>query len=151
MKTPGNVPIGVVTFASLIMVFVFSECWAIRPYQPVHPDPVLEPWRWRSFLELKGQGLICLIEDRGGAIWFGVDQGVLRYDGVHWTAFTPDDGYRTGRVDFLRACDPGDTRWRPLGGHAEVWFISPQQGHLAPTHCRRRAAQQHNTGSSSSV
>ena len=32
----------------LVLVLVNAECWAVQPYEPVHPDPVLEPWRWRS-------------------------------------------------------------------------------------------------------
>ncbi len=27
------------------------------PYEPLHSDPVLKPWRWRVFSGLKGAGL----------------------------------------------------------------------------------------------
>ncbi len=59
---------------------------AAQPYEPVHPDPILERWRWSAFSELNGLGLRCLAEARDGAIWFGTDSGVRRYDGVNWTA-----------------------------------------------------------------
>jgi len=58
----------------------------------VHPDPVLEPWRWRAFPELNGLGLQCMAEAKDRAMWFGVDDGGRRYDGVHWTAYTEKDG-----------------------------------------------------------
>lgn len=29
-----------------MIVLVFAEGRAVQPYQPVHPDPVLESWRW---------------------------------------------------------------------------------------------------------
>lgn len=35
---------------------------AAVPYKPVHPDPVLESQRWRTFRELKGLGLRTMAE-----------------------------------------------------------------------------------------
>ena len=40
-----------------------GECVAATPYTPRHADPVQESWRWRTFPELKGQGLSCLAQD----------------------------------------------------------------------------------------
>ena len=59
-----------------------SASWAVQPYTPVHPDPVLEPWRWTVYPELRGFGLWCLAEDHDGNMWFGVYDGVRRYDGT---------------------------------------------------------------------
>jgi hypothetical protein len=97
------------TFAALVTLWALYSppAEAVRPYQPVHPDPVTQPWRWRIFDELKGQGLKCLAEARDGAIWFGVDRGVLRYDGVRWTPFTPDDGIYGAPVRALCAARDG--------------------------------------------
>ena len=73
-----------------ILLLSSAESWSVQPYTPVHPDPVLESWRWRDFPELKGLGLNCIAEDRDGVLWFGVRDGVRRYDGLTWTAYTPD-------------------------------------------------------------
>ena len=32
-------------------------------------DPVLKPWRWRVFSELKGAGLRAMAEDGKGGLW----------------------------------------------------------------------------------
>ena len=65
-----------------LFLLIAPDATAVRPYQPVHPDPVLEPWRWTAFPELDGQELSCLAEDRHGHTWFGADEGAVRYDGV---------------------------------------------------------------------
>ena len=76
-----------------VMVFgVTVPCYAVQPYEPIRPDPVLESWRWRSFAELKGQGAHCFVEDSDGVLWFGTDAGVVCYDGLRWTTYTPEDG-----------------------------------------------------------
>ena len=84
-----------------------SSAFAVRPYTPIHPDPVLEPWRWRSFPELNGLGLRCMAEAKDKAMWFGVDDGVRRYDGVKWTAYTEKDGVYGGTVNTLCATQDG--------------------------------------------
>ena len=89
MKAPDRM---LAILAGLIFSLSMAECWAAQPYEPVQTDPVLEPWRWTSFSELNGQGLQCLAEDRDGHMWFGVDAGAMRYDGVAWTPFTEKDG-----------------------------------------------------------
>lgn len=80
-----------ITFLSVLLLTCVTS-WAVEPYQPVHPDPILEPWRWRSFPELKGLGLACMAEDHDGNMWFGVNDGVRMYDGVNWTAYTESHG-----------------------------------------------------------
>ena len=91
----------------LMVGLVMAECWAVRPYEPVHPDPLLEPWRWRSFPELNGMGLRCMAEDTGGNMWFGVDDGVVRYDGLKWTPYTERDGLLSVPVFALCATRGG--------------------------------------------
>ena len=81
-----------VVVAGLLGVLAASECSAVQPYTPVHPDPFLEPWRWRVFPELIGLGLECMAEDSVGNMWFGVSDGAVRYDGITWTHYTSEDG-----------------------------------------------------------
>ena len=33
-----------------------------------------------------------MAEDRDGNLWFGVDDGVVRYDGLEWVDYTEEDG-----------------------------------------------------------
>ena len=73
--------------ALFVLILAAAECWAVQPYTPAQADPVLEPWRWRSFPELKGLGLRCMAEDTAGNMWFGIDAGVVRYDGVTWQTY----------------------------------------------------------------
>ncbi len=131
---------GVVSCLSCFFVlFVIQTLHAATPYQPVHPDPVLESWRWRSFPELKGLGLECMAEDRDGNMWFGTNDGVRRYDGVRWTAYTPADGLPGAPVYALCVTRDGsvyagtelgisrfsDGKWRsvfPPEGNLS-WFI----------------------------
>ena len=82
--------------------------YAVQPYTPVHPDPMLESWRWRTYPELKGRGLQCMAEDRDGNMWFGVDGGVVRYDGVDWVTYTIDDGLVGGQVNAICGTRKGD-------------------------------------------
>ena len=56
-------------------------------YRPHYPDPFAESWRIRAFPQLKGRELSCLGEDARGAIWFGVADGAVRYDGLRWDEF----------------------------------------------------------------
>ena len=80
---------------------------AAKPYTPVHPDPLLESWRWRSFPELNGLGVQCMVEDANGTMWFGIDEGVMSYDGVDSTMYTPNDGLLGKTVVSLCAGNDG--------------------------------------------
>ena len=61
MKMRGRALFEVAALVCLVLVLFCSGAWAVRPYTPVHPDPVLEPWRWTSFPELKGLGLVMKV------------------------------------------------------------------------------------------
>ena len=80
---------------------------AAEPYTPVHPDPLEEKWRWRSYPELSGRGLKSMTEDRDGNLWFGVDDGVVRYDGIEWVDYTEEDGVYGSPVVTLCATRDG--------------------------------------------
>lgn len=69
-----------------------------------------------------------MAEDHTGALWFGTSEGVRRYDGVNWTAYTPEDGLKGAPVNALLAARDGsvyagseqgisrfkDGAWRPI-------------------------------------
>ena len=86
------------------LVFLTAFCEMVegaQAYAPQSPDPVLEPWRWQAFPQLNGRGLRCLTEGPDGAIWFGIDNGVLRYDGQAWTSYTREQGLLGEAVNTL--------------------------------------------------
>ena len=108
---------------------------AVQPYTPVHPDPVLEPWRWTVYPELKWLGLRYMAEATDGAMWFGVDEGVVRYDGIEWQTFTPDDGVRGAPVNVLCAAGDGSvyagSDWGISRYREGVWeHVFPPEGDL---------------------
>ena len=96
-------------YMTILFVLALSaaDCWAVRPYTPVHPDPVLEPWRWRSFPELDGLELSCIAEDRNGRMWFGADDRVTQYDGVSWSVYAQEDGIYGASARALCAAQDG--------------------------------------------
>lgn len=95
-------------FGPALCLFVGLDTGAARgaaPYSPKLVDPLTESWRWHSFPELKGRGLKCLEEGSGHTIWFGVDAGALRYDGVNWREFGKADGLPDQVISFARDGD----------------------------------------------
>jgi CheY-like chemotaxis protein len=114
--------------ALLIFLTIIGETTAGEAYEHNAPDPIFEPWRWRSFPQLKGKGLNCMDEAVDGAIWFGADEGVFRYDGLNWRHYSSADGLDSGRVNNVLGAADGsvfvstefsiyqfaDGKWRPF-------------------------------------
>ena len=94
-----------------VCMLLFAVCGsplsAAEPYHPVTPDPVLQKWRWRSYPQLHGTGLFCVAQAADGAMWFGLDGGAMRYDGVNWTPYAPEDGLMGAPVKALCATEDG--------------------------------------------
>lgn len=72
------------------IITLCSPLWPAQPYQPTHPDPIQETWRWQTFPNLKGTGVRSIAQSTDGAIWFGTDNDIRRYDGIHWTTYKPE-------------------------------------------------------------
>jgi signal transduction histidine kinase/ligand-binding sensor domain-containing protein len=79
-------------FHALILILALGSllCRGAKPYQPVSGDPMLEPWRWRTFPELSGLGAQCMTEGTDGKIWFGTVAGIWNYDGIAWVHYSPE-------------------------------------------------------------
>jgi signal transduction histidine kinase/DNA-binding response OmpR family regulator/ligand-binding sensor domain-containing protein len=60
---------------------------AVNNYTPKYSNPFTEPWRWQGFPELIGKGCRVMVEDNKGHLWFGINGGVLNYDGMNWKYF----------------------------------------------------------------
>ena len=58
--------------------------WAVRSYQPTVPDPIHEAWRWHTYTALDGNDIFCMAQGTDGSVWFGIDGGAVRYDGLDW-------------------------------------------------------------------
>ncbi|WP_167546861.1 ATP-binding protein [Stieleria maiorica] len=82
-----------------------SNCVALQaePYRPRYVDPWSESWRIRAFPQLKGRELKCIAEDSGGAIWFGVAAGAVRFDGLHWDEFSASTDLPGPAIAFAQA------------------------------------------------
>ena len=129
--------------ALICLCYVLSAeiAWSAQSYQPVYSDPVLESWRWRSFPQLDGVGLRCMVEDTQGNIWFGTDEGVQSYNGVDWTVYTPKEGLLGSPVNVLCASANGSIFAGTERGIScfqdGVWrWIFPSEGDLPwPIYC----------------
>jgi ligand-binding sensor domain-containing protein len=80
---------------------------AAQPYKPKIADALAQPWRWRAFPELNGKGFQCMAEAKDTAMWFGLDEGAMRYDGLKWTFYTAGDGLKGAPVTALSGTGDG--------------------------------------------
>jgi serine phosphatase RsbU (regulator of sigma subunit)/streptogramin lyase len=99
----------ILSFIMIGSVMVISAGSSIcdQPYQPKLNDPLMESWRWQFFPELSGQGIRCMAETKDGSVWFGVEDGVIQYDGLHWNHYTEKDSLLGAPVFGLCAANDG--------------------------------------------
>jgi PAS domain S-box-containing protein len=84
MKPPRSVKGTCLLALIAIQAFFTVASFCAAPYQPVYGDPLLEPWRWRTFPELSGLGAQCIAEGADGTLWFGTADGIWSFDGTDW-------------------------------------------------------------------
>ncbi|QDV43080.1 Sensor protein FixL [Stieleria neptunia] len=77
----------IVYLLAALFVAGIGEAQQAESYRPRQPDPFGESWRIRAFPQLKGRELRSIGEDARGAIWFGVADGAVCYDGLRWDEF----------------------------------------------------------------
>jgi ligand-binding sensor domain-containing protein/HPt (histidine-containing phosphotransfer) domain-containing protein len=96
-------------FFYIILIFniLFSSSHATRLYKPVIEDPLLEQWRWVKFPELSSKGVQCMVEDNNQTVWFGLDKGVISYDGSEWKEYNYSNGFTNGTVRVLSLSENG--------------------------------------------
>jgi signal transduction histidine kinase/DNA-binding response OmpR family regulator/ligand-binding sensor domain-containing protein len=61
--------------------------FAQSPYSPSISDPLTETWRWRLVENLTAKGVRCMTSDEDGNMWFGLNNGIIRYDGYNWSLY----------------------------------------------------------------
>src|ERR1700675_2075129 len=59
---------------------------------------------------LKNLAVQAVLQDRAGFLWAGTQNGLYRYDGNHFTAFTSRDGLPGTRIESLYEAADG-TLW----------------------------------------
>jgi len=79
--------IGYYTIGVLMLFFQSGLLSAQVPYKPSISDPLFESWRWRSIDVLATKGVRCMADDPDGNMWFGLDKGIMRYDGYDWVSY----------------------------------------------------------------
>jgi signal transduction histidine kinase/AraC-like DNA-binding protein/ligand-binding sensor domain-containing protein len=80
-----------------------KQSFATEPYLPEIANPLSESWRWRHFPELEGKGVRCVAEDQRGTVWFGVNDGIIEYNGYDWTWHNKKNGLLGSPVEQLHA------------------------------------------------
>src|SRR5579862_7737206 len=63
---------------------------------------------------LKNLAVQAVLQDRAGFLWVGTQDGLYRYDGNHFTAFTSRDGLPGTRIEALHESAEG-TLWVSTG------------------------------------
>lgn len=100
----GTIPLFVTVFFVLVSLsFVNGK----TKYTPKIADPLLETWRWTNYAELNGKGTRCIVEDKNQTIWFGINKGVLNYDGSVWTAYNASTGFTDDPVNSMYVSEDG--------------------------------------------
>ncbi|WP_176214660.1 ATP-binding protein [Reichenbachiella faecimaris] len=77
----------------LLFVWLPLEVSAQSVYTPDLADPMMEDWRYSYFPELDDQGVRSMTSSNGSNVcWFGLDSGVVSYNGFDWQQFGEKDG-----------------------------------------------------------
>ncbi len=86
----------------LIFEIVFiGTSYAIKPYQPVMEDPLTESWRWQTFPALNGQDVRCMTEAANHVMWFGLKDGIMKFNGFNWEKHDKNNGFISESVNHL--------------------------------------------------
>ncbi|MCG8696732.1 MAG: hypothetical protein MI922_01660, partial [Bacteroidales bacterium] len=110
-----------------IILLVILPLGAQKVYHPVDSDPIMESWRWRHFPELSKYGVQVFIENDEGVIWFGVNKGLVSFDGYVWSEYLVPKEFDHGYVldiDYNKniiyvTCEKGfysfsDGKWKEI-------------------------------------
>jgi signal transduction histidine kinase len=79
-----------------VLALLPGSCPSAQPYEPVQGDPLHEPWRWRTYLDVSGLDVQCMAESPDGTMWFGTANGLWSYDGIDWMRHDTDNS--VGRI-----------------------------------------------------
>jgi len=101
-------PVHVLRSLCLLAVAILcTPCLGAALFTPRFADPLTEPYRWQLIPELSGKGYRCMVEDSSGTVWFGVNGGVLSYDGLQWKFHVVNQQWKNEPVVALCAAHDG--------------------------------------------
>lgn len=69
----------------LLSLLLVEAAISQRLYEPEIRDPVTEKWRYTHIEMLDGKGIRTILRDSSGDYWFGVNNGIIHYDGLNFT------------------------------------------------------------------
>ncbi len=84
-----------VDMRKLLLLVLWLPFWAAAQdrYVPQFADPMLEDWRYSYFPELDDKGVRSIASSKdNNTYWFGLDSGVVSYDGFDWLHYGLKDG-----------------------------------------------------------
>jgi signal transduction histidine kinase/ligand-binding sensor domain-containing protein len=129
--------LGWIVFGCFLLIAPCAALRAVQPYAPRIADPFSDPGRWQKIVELEGANPRSMVEGQDGSMWFGVNAGVIRYDGERWQRFTPEDGLvGTSPVVLRRA---GDGRIYAGTNDGISRFSGDRWERVFPSHADRKA------------
>jgi signal transduction histidine kinase/DNA-binding response OmpR family regulator/ligand-binding sensor domain-containing protein len=94
-------------FSFLLLIIFQHSVFGQQSFTPEFADPLLEPWRWKQIPELRGKGIRCILESNDCSIWFGVDNGIYRYNGKEWTLYSSENSCIRGPINVLYKANDG--------------------------------------------
>lgn len=60
---------------------------AQEAYTTTIADPLIEKWRWTNISVLRDKSIRCMTQDKNETMWFGLEKGIISYNGYSWTMF----------------------------------------------------------------
>ncbi|MFT7155445.1 MAG: signal transduction histidine kinase/DNA-binding response OmpR family regulator [Parvicella sp.] len=82
-----------------IWVFFPLLAYSQDDFIPQYADPMLEEWRYAFFPELDGKGVRSIASiSETQEYWFGLDSGVVSYDGYDWKYYSQNEEFSGGAV-----------------------------------------------------
>ena len=99
--------------ASLVVALLFPgpnshvKAQAPQPYLPQVGEPLTEIWRWHPIEVLSAKGVRSMTHDAHGHMWFGLNNGLIKYDGYDWT-FYDQQPFLRQPVNVLFLSSEGD-------------------------------------------
>ncbi|NNE00223.1 MAG: response regulator [Pirellulaceae bacterium] len=91
-----------------VLAFPLTRAHCDEAFELRFGDPLAQQQRVSRFPELSGRGLRCVAEDHQGNMWFGIRDGVVRYDGIRWRTFGPEVGLPAVPVESIVVRSNGD-------------------------------------------
>ncbi len=99
---------GVVLFGVVMVLFLYhSIALPVLFFQPFENDPVNNISFWQKFNGLDGLGVNCMEQTPDSTMWFGVNQGLVSYNGLKWVKIDSCMGEPANKIVTLLTMSDG--------------------------------------------